>query len=43
METNPFQIGDIYPGQQGGLPELLIKNPALNIKLIRVSGANPEF
>jgi RHS repeat-associated protein len=33
----------IKPGQQGGLPELVIKNPEGKITLRRVSGANPEF
>lgn len=33
----------IKPGQQGNLPELVIKNAEQKIKLKRVSGANPEF
>jgi RHS repeat-associated protein len=33
----------IKPGQQGNLPELVIKNAEQKVKLQRVSGANPEF
>jgi len=33
----------IKPGQQGGLSGLEIKNAELKIKLLRVSGVNPEF
>ncbi len=33
----------IKPGQQGNLPELVIKNAEQKIKLQRVSGANPNF
>jgi hypothetical protein len=33
----------IKPGQQGNLPELVIKNAEQQIKLRNVSGVNPEF
>jgi hypothetical protein len=33
----------LHGGQQGGLPELVIKNPGSKIILERVSGVNPEF
>jgi hypothetical protein len=33
----------IKPGQQGGLPELVIKNAEQKVLLQRVSGVNPEF
>ena len=33
----------IKQGQQGGLPEVVIKNAEGKIDLRRVSGANPEF
>ena len=33
----------IKSGQQGNLPELVIKNAEQKIKLLRVSGSNPEF
>lgn len=33
----------IKPGQQGNLPERVIKNAEQKIKLQRVAGANPEF